>query len=131
MSALHQLKLLVNLALIDEEVAEREKGYITNIGTANGLSVQDVEHLFNGKHDVIVPQGLSDNQKFDYLFSLVQLMKIDERLYKEEIKYCAQVGSKLGYKKEVMVELMLNVNATMRKGEIDSLRDLISTFLVK
>lgn len=131
MSALDQLKLLVNLALIDEEVAEREKKYITNIGTANGLSLQDVEFLFNVKHDVIVPQGLSDNQKFDYLFSLVQLMKIDERLYKEEIKYCAQVASKLGYKEEVMVELMLNVNATMKKGEIDSLRDLISTFLVK
>ena len=83
MSALSQLKLLVNLALIDDVVAEKEKKYITNIGLANGLSVQDVEYLINQKHEVILPSGLSDDHKFDYLFSLVQLMKIDERLYKE------------------------------------------------
>ena len=49
MSALSQLKLLVNLALIDDVVAEKEKKYITNIGLANGLSVQDVEYLINQK----------------------------------------------------------------------------------
>ncbi|HCM76292.1 MAG TPA: hypothetical protein DIS90_07910 [Cytophagales bacterium] len=131
MSALSQLKLLVNLALIDDEVAEREKNYITNIGLANGLSEQDVEYLFNQKHDIIVPDGLTDDQKFDYVFSLVQLMKIDERLYQEEIKYCSRVAAKLGYKQEVMFELMLKVSATMKKAEIEALRQLIATFLVK
>lgn len=131
MSALSQLKLLVNLALIDEEVADQEKQYITNIGVANGLATQDVEYLFNQSHEVIVPDGLSDDQKFDYIFHLVQLMKIDERLYKNEIKYCSQVAAKLGYQQEVMFELMLKVSASMKKGEIDSLRPLISSYLVK
>lgn len=131
MPALSQLKLLVNLALVDQEVDDREKKYITNIGVANGLSEQDVEYLFNQKHEVIVPQGLSDDKKFDYIFSLVQLMKIDERLYKNEIKYCSQIAAKLGYKQEVMFELMLKVSVVMKKGEIDSLKQLISTYLVK
>ena len=131
MSALSQLKLLVNLALIDNVVAEKEKKYITNIGLANGLSVQDVEYLINQKHEVILPSGLSDDHKFDYLFSLVQLMKIDERLYKEEIKYCSQVAAKLGYQQEVMFELMLKVSATMKRGEVESLKELTSSFLVK
>ncbi|MFZ1807545.1 MAG: hypothetical protein WAU36_10005 [Cyclobacteriaceae bacterium] len=131
MSALSQLKLLVNLALIDDEVADREKKFITNIGLANGLTEQDVVYLFNQNHEVIVPHGLTDDQKFDYLFSLVQLMKIDERLYKEEIKYCSHVAAKLGYKQEVMFELMLKVSATMKKAEIESLRQLVSTFLIK
>ena len=131
MSALSQLKLLVNLALIDEEVADQEKQYITNIGVANGLATQDVEYLFNQSHEVIVPDGLSDDQKFDYIFHLVQLMKIDERLYKNEIKYCSQVAAKLGYQQEVMFELMLKVSASMKKGEIDSVRPLISSYLVK
>ena len=131
MSALSQLKLLVNLALIDDVVAEKEKKYITNIGLANELSVQDVEYLINQKHEVILPSGLSDDHKFDYLFSLVQLMKIDERLYKEEIKYCSQVAAKLGYQQEVMFELMLKVSATMKRGEVESLKELTSSFLVK
>ncbi len=131
MSALPQLKLLINLALIDSEVAEKEKKYISNIGVANGLSMQDVEFLINQNHEVIVPEGLSDDQKFDYLFSLVQLMKIDERLYQNEIKYCSQVAAKLGYKQEVMFELMLKVSSSMKKAEIESLRQMIATFLVK
>ena len=131
MSALSQLKLLVNLAIIDDEVADREKKYIMNIGMANGLAAQDVEYLFNQKHQVIVPNGLTNDQKFDYLFSLVQLMKIDERLYKDEIKYCSKVASKLGYKQEVMFELMIKISTSMQEAEIASLRQLISTFLVK
>ena len=131
MSALSQLKLLVNLAIIDDEVVDREKTYIMNIGMANGLAEQDVEYLFNQKHQVIVPNGLTNDQKFDYLFSLVQLMKIDERLYKDEIKYCSKVASKLGYKQEVMFELMIKISTSMQEAEIASLRQLISTFLVK
>lgn len=131
MLALSQLKLLVNLALIDEEVADREKQYITNIGVANGLSKQDVEYLFNQKHDVIIPDGLSNDQKFDYIFSLVQLMKIDERLYQSEIKYCAQVAAKLGYQQDVMFELMLKVSSTMRQAEVVKLRFLVEGYLME
>lgn len=131
MSALSQLKLLVNLAMIDDEVADKEKKFIINIGLANGLSEQDITYLFSQHHDVIVPQGLTNDQKFDYLFSLVQLMKIDERLYKEEIRYCSQVAAKLGYKQEVLFELMLKVSVSMKKAEIESLRQLVSNLLVK
>lgn len=129
MSTHSQLKLLVNLALIDNEVAKREKKYIANIGVANGMKKDDVEALFAQSHEVIIPDGLSSDQKFNYLFSLVQLMKIDERLYKEEIKYCSQVASKLGYKQEVMFELMLKVSSSMKQAEIDKLKHLVSTYL--
>ena len=129
MSALPQLKLLVNLALIDDEVADRERQYIINIGLANGVQKEEIENLFARSHESISLEGLSNDQKFDYLFSLVQLMKIDERLYNKEIKFCSQVASKLGYKKEVMFELMLKVSSSMKQVEIDSLRDLVTTFL--
>ncbi len=129
MSALAQLKLLVKLALIDDEVTDRERKYVTNIGKANGLSPQDVEYMFNQSEEVSVPSDLSNDQKFDYLFSLVQLMKIDERLYKEEIKYCGNVAAKLGYDDEVMVELMLKVSATMKNAEVEALKELVSSHL--
>lgn len=130
MSARSQLKLLVNLALIDGQVAEVETKYITNIGLANGLTAAEIAPLFQKEHEIVIPENLSKDKKFDYLFSLVQLMKIDERLYKEEIKYCSRVASKLGYKQEVMFELMLKVSATMKQGEIDSLRKMVESFLI-
>lgn len=130
MAVLPQLKLLINLARIDGDVAERERNYITNIGTANGMNAAEVVPLFSIKHEEIIPQDLTADQKFDYIFSLVQLMKIDERLYKEEIKYCSRVASKLGYNQDVMFELMLKVQAVaMHQNEMDALRKLTATYL--
>lgn len=129
--ALEQLKLLVNLARIDGEVAEREKKYISNIGLANNVSIDDILPLFGKNHEIVVPANLSSEQRFDYIFSLVQLMKIDERLYKEEIQYCSKVASKLGYDESVMFELMLHVRSAMESGEMQILRNLTEKYLNK
>lgn len=129
--ALEQLKLLVNLARIDGDVAEKERKYISNIGLANNVSSEDILPLFEKNHELVVPANLNAEQRFSYIFSLVQLMKIDERLYKDEIKYCSQVASKLGYEEDVMFELMLHVRSAMETGEMQILRKLTEKYLNK
>lgn len=131
MALLEQLKLLVNLSRIDGEMAEREKSYITNIGKANGFPESSVATLFYNTHEVIIPDNLTPDQKFNYIFSLVQLMKIDERLYKEEIKFCSSVASRLGYSEQAMFELMLNVKNTSDESEMKSLKELVAKHLKK
>jgi uncharacterized tellurite resistance protein B-like protein len=127
--ALAQLKLLINLARVDGEVVEKERNYIINIGAANGLSAEDMKPLFAGEHDFVVPNNISDKQRFDYIFSLVQLMKIDQRLYKDEIRYCARVASRLGYDQQVIFELMLHVKEAMGDNELDELKKLTAKYL--
>ena len=57
-------------------------------------------------------------------------MKIDERLYSEEIKYCAKVASKLGYNEQVLVDLMLHVKPTsMSTDDVSALRELTRKYL--
>ncbi len=131
MALLEQLKLLVNLSRIDGEMAEREKNYITNIGKANGFPESSVATLFYTTHEVIIPNNLTPDQKFNYIYSLVQLMKIDERLYKEEIKFCSSVASRLGYSEQAMFELMLNVKNTSDESEMKSLKELVAKHLKK
>src|SRR3982750_1245635 len=106
--ALNQLKLLINLAFADGGVGDKEEKYIYNIGVANGVSAETITPLLSSTHEIIVPTDLTVDEKFDYLFSLVQLMKIDERLYKEEIRYCSRIAARLGYNEAVMLELMLH-----------------------
>ena len=127
--ALNQLKLLINLARIDGAVGEREENYILNIGSANGIPAESIRPLFNTAHDVIVPADLTNDQKFNYLFSLVQLMKIDERLYKDEIRYCSRVAARLGYDEAVMFDLMLHVKSVMGTNEKEDLKKLVSKYL--
>jgi hypothetical protein len=129
---LAQMKLLINLARIDGKVADREKNYIVNIGRANGIYPDQVNPMFEQEHELIVPQNLKRDEKFEYIFSLVQLMKIDERMYKEEIRFCSEVATKLGYSNDVMFELLLHVkSATMGESEVESLKKLTEKYLSK
>ncbi|MBX2965675.1 MAG: hypothetical protein KF845_05975 [Cyclobacteriaceae bacterium] len=129
--ALSQLKLLVNLARIDGDIADRERKYITTIGLANGVPMEDIVPLFDQDHDDIGLKHLNNQEKFDYIVSLVQLMKIDERLYQDEIKYCSQVAARLGYDQTVMFDLMLHVREAMQKKELKTLRELTEKYLSK
>ncbi len=129
--ALAQLKLLVNLARIDGEASERERKYIATIGLANGISWEEIQKLFEHDHPHIVLDNLTNEQKFQYILSLVQLMKIDERLYQEEIRYCAAVAARLGYDQAVLFDLMLHVREAMQQKELEALKQITEQYLSK
>lgn len=125
MSALAQLKLLISLAQIDGKVAEREQNYIIHIGKANDLTQQEIIPLFEKRHELIIPEDLSDDQRFDYLFSLVQLMKADERMFKEEMMFCTKIAETLGYGSQAIFEFLLHVKpGVMEKDEIINLKEI-------
>ena|SRR5258706_10468869 len=126
---IQQLKLLINLAQIDGEVVEKEIKYITNIGLANGIPLADINSLFRQTHDLIVPASLNEQERFDFIINLVQLMKIDDRLYQEEIQFCSKLASRLGYDHNVMFDLMLHVRSEMEANELDALKKLASKYL--
>jgi hypothetical protein len=68
--ALEQLKLLVNLARIDGDVAERERKYISNIGLANNVTTQDILPLFEKNHEMVVPGQPQCRRTFQLYFQL-------------------------------------------------------------
>jgi len=130
MNDLSRIKLLINLAKVDGQVADKEKNHLINIGRANGIYPDEIYPLFTQHHPVIVPEDLTDDQKFDLIFSLIQLMKLDERMYREEIVFCGQVAAKLGYNKHVMFELLSQVRSGgMEANEMESLKILTQKFL--
>jgi hypothetical protein len=132
MNDLSRMKLLINLAKADGLVADKEKNYLINIGRANGIYPDEIYPLFTQNHEVLVPENLSDDQKFDLMLSLIKLMKLDERMYREEINFCGQVATRLGYNKQVMFELLARVRSGgMEATEMDSLKEVIQNFLKK
>jgi hypothetical protein len=125
MAVLNQMKLLISLAQIDGKVADREQNYIINIGRANGFYPDEIKPLFDKQHK------LAADQKFNYIVSLVQLMKIDERMYKEEIMFCSKIAVNLGYDQGVMFDLMLHVKADMSESEMRELRSITDKHLLR
>jgi hypothetical protein len=132
MAVLNQMKLLISLAQIDGKVAEREQYYIINIGRANGFYPDEIKPLFDQQHKLLIPDNLTGDQKFNYIVSLVQLMKIDERMYKEEMMFCSKIAVNLGYDQEVMFDLLLHVKAeSMSESELGELRNITDKYLLK
>jgi uncharacterized tellurite resistance protein B-like protein len=108
MSRTH-LNILVQLAKVDGVVVQDEIDLIKQIGKANGMSSDEVSQCFDDPEMVEDLDKLSDDEKYEFIYNIVQLMKIDGRLYKEEITFCAKMASKLGYDEEVLLELMLKI----------------------
>jgi uncharacterized tellurite resistance protein B-like protein len=131
MDPLTQMKLLINLAQADGKVAERERNYMINIGRANGLFPDQIDPLLQRQHEVMVPHDLKDDEKFNCIYTLVQLMKIDERMYQEEIRFCSSIAVKLGYAQEVLFELMLHVKNPQPQKEVNELKKITAKFLKK
>jgi hypothetical protein len=100
-----QLSMLIKLANIDNDFAEDEKDMIYMVGKANGVPEEEINDLLDHPEPLPPVIQMSDDEKFEYLYNVVQLMKIDKEIYLSEIKYCEEIAEKLGFKKAVIAEL--------------------------
>ncbi|XOV91475.1 MAG: TerB family tellurite resistance protein [Bacteroidota bacterium] len=131
MSRTH-LNLLVQLAKIDGVVVQDEIDLIKKIGKANGMSSEEISECFEDPTLLEDLDNLSDDEKYDYIYNIVQLMKIDGRLYKEEIRFCARLTSRLGYKEDVLRELILKIYSDEHlTTDKNTLKETIQQYLKK
>ena len=100
-----ELSVLIHLASSDGLVAEKEARLIKAVGEANNMDKDEVEALIKTPDPIGNLKTLSDDQKFEYLYNVVQLMKADGQVFKSEIAFCENVAEKLGYKRKVIGEL--------------------------
>lgn len=104
-----ELNVLINLAASDKNVAERESKLIHMIGKANGLSTEEINTMLQNPKPITNLHTLSSDQKFEHLYHLIQLMKMDGQVFRSEVVFCEQIAEKLGYKKAVVGEISQHV----------------------
>jgi uncharacterized tellurite resistance protein B-like protein len=126
------LSVLVQLAKVDGDFAEVERNFIYQIGTANGMSEEEIQDVIENPEVTGDLTWLSDDEKFEYIFSIVQLMKLDGKLFQDEIRYCSTLAGKLGYNESVLVELIVKVTTDKELIENkDALKQRVQKFLKK
>ena len=124
-----QLSTLIELAKIDGEFDGQEKLHILMLGRANGLSEIEIKDIV--KNPVPMPDVhlLSSDDKFDYLFNIVQLMKIDQEVYKSEIHHCEKLAEKLGFKTKVVSAISSQVYSDPSiSADIDALKKAVKKY---
>ena len=106
--------MLVRLALSDQNFSSIEKGLILSIGKAHSVKEEELnqiieEELNKDKVPVIHFQALTFDERFEYIYDIIQLMKIDNEVYLSEIKYCQEMAEKLGFDKKVVKKLSARI----------------------
>lgn len=104
-----ELNVLINLAASDNTVAEKEAKLIHMIGKANGISTEEVNKMIQNPQPISNVASLTPDQKFEHLYYLIQLMKMDGQVFRSEVVFCEQIAEKLGYKKAVVGEISQHV----------------------
>ncbi len=100
-----QLNTMVQLASADGMLSEKEARFLKLLGKANGMSDEEIEEIIKNPQPIEDLNLLSDDQKFEYVYSLVQMMKADGQVFKSEIAFCERIAEELGYKRKVIAEL--------------------------
>jgi uncharacterized tellurite resistance protein B-like protein len=100
-----QLNTLVQLGSVDGLMSEKEVRLVKLLGSVNGMSDEEIDLVIENPQPMEDLTLLSDDQKFEYIYSLVQLMKADGQVFKSEIAYCENIAKAIGYKKSVIGEI--------------------------
>ena len=108
-----QIKLLVHLAISDGEFDPREESFIYSIGRGHGLDDRQIDSLINSPGEYELNANIPDEDKFEYLYSLVQLMKIDRQVFNQEVLFCQQIAEGLGFDYEVLFEMYPKIHPNL------------------
>src|SRR5687768_14649598 len=104
-----ELNVLINMSASDRNVASRESKLIHTIGKANGIAKDEVDSMLQNPRPIGGIDSLTIDEKFEHLYRLIQLMKMDGQVFRSEVVFCEQIAEKLGYKKAVVGEISQHV----------------------
>lgn len=104
-----ELNILINLAASDSTIEEKESKLIHMVAKANGLSKEEADELIKNPQPIGNISALTSDEKFEHLYYLIQMMKMDGQVFKSEITFCEKIAEKMGYKKGVVAELSQNI----------------------
>lgn len=112
-----QLSLLITLAKSDGNFHEKEKAVIERLAMANHFPDEELKAL------ILEPDGLDDltdvayEDKFDYLYNVIMLMKVDNVILDSELLFCQKIANSLGFKLSAFMELYPHVHVNMKDHE--------------
>lgn len=108
----NQLNHLIALALIDNNFSTKEKNMIVSLAKANKIPEVEILELMDKslkkrkQSDIELPKmsvpDMTSEEKFEYLYNIVQLMKVDSEVFLSEIRFCEDLAVKLGYSRKVI-----------------------------
>lgn len=116
-----QLNILIQLANSDKHFSNLERERIYEIAKIKNFPEEEVKNLIVNPEPIGSFGALSDDQKFEYLYTCIDLMLIDQKIFDSEIKFCRDIAIKLGFRQNVVDFLKVEIYKHSR----DSLKAML------
>jgi hypothetical protein len=109
-----QINILIQLAEADKHFAKIEREMIFKIARDRNFPEESVNDLIRNPEPIDSLGALSNEQKFEYLISSIELVFIDQNVFESEVIFCKNIAIKLGFKKNVIDYIMDNYGKKSR-----------------
>ncbi len=110
-----QLNILIQLAEVDKHFAKIERDLIFKIAKERKFSEEEVNDLIRNPQPIDSLGALSLDQKFEYLWSAIELVFADQNVFESEIIFCKNIAIKLGFKKGIIDYFIENYELKTRE----------------
>lgn len=110
-----QLNILIQLAEADKHFAKAEREMIFKIAKDRNFPEESVNNLIRNPEPIDTLGALSNDQKFDYLMSTIELVFADHNVFESELIFCKNIAIKLGFKKGVIDFVIENFGKKSRE----------------
>ncbi len=101
------IRTLLHLAQADGNVSGSELALVYKIAIEKSLPMFEVEQLIrNPPSEQEELHELGKDERFEYIYTLVLMMKMDAKLDPREEELCRSYAESLGYKQDVIPELL-------------------------
>ncbi|MDH4057907.1 MAG: TerB family tellurite resistance protein [Cyclobacteriaceae bacterium] len=108
------LNILILLAEADKYFAKVEREMIMRIAKEKNFSEEDVLNLIKNPEPIESLGALTTEQKFEYLYTLIDLIFADHNIFESELVFSKNIAIKLGFKKEVIDYFVNNYSQKTR-----------------
>lgn len=96
------INILIQLAEADKHFAKAEREMIFKIAKEKIFPEESVTALIKNPEPIDTLGALSQEQKFDYLYTTIELVFADHNIFDSEVLFCKNVAIKLGFKKGII-----------------------------
>ncbi|WP_436515829.1 TerB family tellurite resistance protein [Ekhidna sp. To15] len=110
-----KFRIMIQLALVDNQFEDAERDFIHSLANKSSLSSEELEDIIQEElqkknHEVDLNTDLGFDAKIEILADIVRVMKSDGKVYLSEIKFCEMIAKMFGFKEKSigMLSKMLN-----------------------
>ncbi len=114
-----QINILIQLAEADKHFAKAERDMIFKIARDRNFPEDQVQELIRKPEPIDSLGALPPEQKFEYLFSSIELILVDQNVFESEIIFCKSLAIKLGFKKAIIDFFIDKIGKTPKKELLD------------